>query len=634
MDWRTKYGIDSFDENLINENKILKEKLEKTFLEPEIDKNLSTTTPDQKVLYDDNAFMSVNDVFFNDGTNSRKASDNIPLWRRMSTNSIYVRYAMEQIINEAIVCDGRKDPIKLDFIEGSKLKENTKKRINYEWEYLKNKVLKVKQNMHTHFKLWYSDGIIIFENIYNNDKMRDGIRKVKVIDPMGLTYGHRDFKNLKSNKVNKKKVWYYDKNSIVNSAVVGNGAGFANLFNPFDYSINDKEIYFEDEQISFATSDIFDSITGSYLSYLNFAVRPLNQLFAVENAFVVFALTRSTDKIVYYVDVGNLPEPKAKAKIQEIARDNSTTQKYDSSKGSIVDAPDKIKLTNEIYLARRNGTKGTEIDSLSASNVNLGDVAILTYLKDNLDTSLFMPRSRRNKDYKFNLGYAKEVDYEELAFYKMILKLRSLFTQSYIDILGKHLISKNIVTQREWEDEVQGDIIIVFNDNNDYERMKYIYDLQEKVAMIDQIFSYVKLPADANEKLDIFDIKNDILKKILQYSDAEIADWEKRMNEIKSAEVDNPENSNIENQNQDQENIETDSDADYTGYQTEDLIDIYKRQLNEEKPKLSGSIEFKDLQGFESFFEYLKENDEVVVKKDGKVTNLKWKISNGELVEV
>ena len=612
------------DDEIYNLEHSLNEKFKKVFLKDKEGKtDFTDTTPPEKIIMDDDgSFMSVNDVFMNDPSYQRKASDNIPLWRRMTSNSIYVRYAIEQIINESIICDGRTAPLKLDFDINSKLLETTKTKIIKEWNYLASKVLNIKQNLTNHFKLWYSDGIIVFENVYNNDHINSGIKKVKVIDPNGLVYGNRNFKNTKK-KVTNKKCWFYDKAGSVGNLSLNN-SGILNIFNPFDYNTSNQEIFFENEQISYATSDIYDSTTGTYLSYLNFAVRPLNQLFAVENAFVVFALTRSTDKLVYYIDVGNLPEPKVKARIHEIARENSTQAKYDSSKGSVIDSPDKIKLTNELYLARRNGTKGTEVTNLSASNINFGDISVLQYLKDNLDTSLFMPRSRRNKDYKFQLGYAKEVDYEELAFYKFVLKLRSLFILAYRDILKKHLISKSIITEKEWDEEVQNDVMFIFNDNNDYERMKYIYDLQEKIAMIDNISAYVKLKPEDQDKITLFDIKHDILKKILQYNDDEIAQWEQRIEGQASSEK--PENPTDGTQNSSGYAFPEDDDE-----QEPDLLEIYAKQKG--NLKLSGDLEFKDLDTFGNFFEYLKENDEVVIKRNGKITNVKYKIKDGQLLE-
>jgi len=144
--WRKNYDIAyTEDEKLLIEQK-LNEKLEKEFLKNlHNDNDLSSTAPSDKVLQDDNFFMSVNDTFMsNSGITQRKASENIPLWRRMSINNIYVRYAIEQIINECIVNDGRTDPIKLDFSPSCTLKDITKKRITDEWKYLAGKVLKIK----------------------------------------------------------------------------------------------------------------------------------------------------------------------------------------------------------------------------------------------------------------------------------------------------------------------------------------------------------------------------------------------------------------------------------------------------------------------------------------------------------
>jgi len=56
---------------------------------------------------------------------------------------------------------------------------------------------------------------------------------------------------------------------------------------------------------------------------------------------------------------------------KETSIKNLSLNKYDSSTSSVIDSPDKIKLTKEIYLAHRNGTKGSNlVECIKYKDVN------------------------------------------------------------------------------------------------------------------------------------------------------------------------------------------------------------------------------------------------------------------------
>ena len=553
------------------------------------------------------------------------ASSQIELWRRLSVNNLDVQYAVEQIVNDAVLCNGTTVPIKIDFLENSvNFSDKIKEQINDEWDYLSTKVLKLHKNIYTHFKTWYIDGCMFFENIYQTDRMKDGIIKVKLINPLGLKYGEREFKKKNKNISYKKNVWHYDLGSSQSTGSMS-GAGFLNIFsNVYNSGVGsnfigtNKESYYDREQISYSATDLYDYDGGCYLSYLNYAVRPLNQLFAIENAFVVFALTRSTDKLVYYIDVGQLPEPKVKAKIQEIIRDNTTKGYYNSSNGSVADAPDKIKLTNEIYLARRNGTKGTEISSLSASNINLGETSILNYLKDNLDKALMLPKSRRAKDKRVSLDFASEIDNDEMIFYKFVVKVRKLFAKVYKDVLGKHLISKDIVTEEEWE-ENEDCVLFIFNETLDVQKTKYLNDLKGKLDAVSYMEQYIK--TENGEELKLFVIE-DVLKNILGYTDKERNEWKTKMQSV----------SGNDNQEEGDDDYDNEIDNAFDEYGNDNQEEEQPQAQNESTLNLTGDVYFKDIDQVKDFAEFLKEDDEIVFKyADGKQKKHKVKeLKNGK----
>ena len=47
------------------------------------------------------------------------------------------------------------------------------------------------------------------------------------------------------------------------------------------------------------------------ISYLHKAIKPLNQLRMIEDATVIYRISRAPERRIFYIDVGNLPKQKA-----------------------------------------------------------------------------------------------------------------------------------------------------------------------------------------------------------------------------------------------------------------------------------------------------------------------------------
>ncbi len=51
---------------------------------------------------------------------------------------------------------------------------------------------------------------------------------------------------------------------------------------------------------------------GMVLSYLNKAIKALNQLRWMEDAIVIYRMARAPERRLFYIDVGNLPKAKGR----------------------------------------------------------------------------------------------------------------------------------------------------------------------------------------------------------------------------------------------------------------------------------------------------------------------------------
>jgi len=61
------------------------------------------------------------------------------------------------------------------------------------------------------------------------------------------------------------------------------------------------------------------SLNGDLVqSYLHKAIKPLNQLRAMEDSLVIYRISRAPERRIFYIDVGNLPTAKAEQYVRDI----------------------------------------------------------------------------------------------------------------------------------------------------------------------------------------------------------------------------------------------------------------------------------------------------------------------------
>ena len=64
------------------------------------------------------------------------------------------------------------------------------------------------------------------------------------------------------------------------------------------------------DSITYCPSGLVDQTKGNVLSYLHKAIKPVNQLRMIEDALVIYRISRAPERRIFYIDVGNLPKIK------------------------------------------------------------------------------------------------------------------------------------------------------------------------------------------------------------------------------------------------------------------------------------------------------------------------------------
>jgi hypothetical protein len=241
----------------------------------------------------------------------------------------------------------------------------------------------------------------------------------------------------------------------------------------------------------------------------------------IEDAVVIYRISRAPERRVFYIDVGNLPKGKAEQYLRDIMIKYRNKVVYDSSTGELRDDRKHMSMLEDFWLPRREGGKGTEITTLPAGQ-NLGELEDVKYFQKKLLQSLNVPLSRLEPQQggMIGLGRTTEVTREEVKFNKFIVRLRNKFSQIFDNALGIQLALKGVCTKEEWQD-IKEDIYYAYKKDNNFTELRDAELLRERVNLLSTVDPF----------LGRYYSNKWVKKNILQMSDEQIEDMEKEMEE-------------------------------------------------------------------------------------------------------
>ena len=438
----------------------------------------------------------------------------ITRYREMS-NHPELESAIDEIINEAITHseDGSVLDINLDNL---KQPETIKKKIIEEFGNVQ-KLLNFKNLADDLFRRWYIDGRIYFQVVVNDKNPKEGIQELRYIDPRKIR---------KVREINK------DKDPKTGAMIIKSIAEY--------YVYNDKGtttqtytagvnqgIRIAPDSVINVNSGMMDAKNTFVISYLHKAIKALNQLRMIEDAVVIYRLSRAPERRVFYIDVGNLPKGKAEQYLRDIMVKYKNKMVYDANTGELRDDRKHLSMLEDFWLPRREGGKGTEITTLPAGQ-NLGQIEDVQYFQKKLLQSLNVPYSRMEPQGGgfASLGRSSEVTRDELKFAKFIVRLRGKFSQLFDHALRTQLALKGICSQDEW-DTFREDIFYDYRKDNNFTELREAELWRERLTSLSMIDPYIgKYFSQTWAK-----------KTILRMSEEEIQEMEKEMDKDGSTEI-------------------------------------------------------------------------------------------------
>ena len=432
----------------------------------------------------------------------------ITRYREMS-NHPELDQAIDDIVNEAITHDisGRTVDIVTDKLNQP---ASIKKKIHEEFENVLQ-MLNFNNLADDLFKRWYIDGRIYFQVVVDEKSPKEGIKELRYIDPRKIRKV-REVKKARDPKSGAQIIESIAEYYIYNDR--------GTTTQTYSAQVN-QGVRIATDSIINVNSGLMDAKNTFVISYLHKAIKPLNQLRMIEDAVVIYRISRAPERRIFYIDVGNLPKGKAEQYLRDVMIKYRNKMVYDASTGELRDDRKHMSMLEDFWLPRREGGKGTEITTLPAGQ-NLGELEDVKYFQKKLLQSLNVPISRLEPQQggMIGLGRSTEVTRDEVKFMKFITRLRNKFSQIFDNALKLQLVLKGVCTQEEWEEFKES---IYY----DYKRDNHFTELQDSELLT----SRLQLLATIDPFLGRYYSSQWVKKNVLQMTDEDIERMDKEMAE-------------------------------------------------------------------------------------------------------
>jgi hypothetical protein len=400
---------------------------------------------------------------------------------RDMTNTPEVDQAVDDIVNEAIVSEPEVDTISIN-LDDIQVSPNVKQAIMQEFNTIL-KLLNFKNQCYEIFRRYYVDGRLYYHAIIDEKNPNEGIKELRYVDPRKI----RKVKEVKKKKDPRTGILMTEK---AGEYFIFSDKGYWNAGNPNfgQTSSSTGGIKIAKDSIVHVTSGLMDTNNTVVLSHLHKAIKVLNQLRTLEDATVIYRISRAPERRIFYIDVGNLPKMKAEQYLRDMMIRHKNKVVYDSSTGEIRDDRKFMTMLEDFWLPRREGNRGTEITTLPGGQ-NLGEMTDVNYFQKKLYRALNVPGSRLEAEQTFNVGRSTEISRDEVKFSKFVNRLRNKFSDLFTKSLEKQLVLKNILTLEEWK-ELANNIKYDYAKDNYFAELKEIEMIRERVSVLRDIDDY------------------------------------------------------------------------------------------------------------------------------------------------
>ena len=304
--------------------------------------------------------------------------------------------------------------------------DNVRKEI--EFLLLHRKMLNLNRYGYVYFKDMIVHGDKFFEIVINPDKPAEGIYKIIPLPPETM-YRIETIKG-----------------KLIEFQQSKEGPDYQALARGDVSQQSDAELS-QSTAIRFAASQVLHMRIGddrrNFYPYgqslIEPARGPAHQLRLMEDAMVVYRLTRAPERRVFYIDVGQLPPFKAEAfmeRLKDQFRKRKTAGNRAATGANLVEERWQPPAQDEDYWVPVRPNANSRIETLPGAQ-NLGEIDDAVYFRNKLFVSLNFPKSYFSSE---DVNATRiTLSAQDVKFARMIERLQSNFEDGILDICERHL---------------------------------------------------------------------------------------------------------------------------------------------------------------------------------------------------
>lgn len=250
------------------------------------------------------------------------------------------------------------------------------------------------------------------------------------------------------------------------------------------------------------------------------AVKPFNQLNTIEDSITMYRIQWGSEKLIFKIDTGMMPKPKAEKHMKDQAKIFSRRVDYNTATGEITNSGRVIGLGEHFFISTSSQSKGSEITRL-ASGENISNIEDVKYFKRNLVNAMKVPPGRitalAGDGENYGNGKLGEVTQAEVAFARMVQRYQIPF-----DVILTRLFVMVLNTKNDISDDIklEDNFAILFNKANAFQNYIDAEVLKTNLGTFDSMMKHVKTKENPGGVLS----QTYAMRKGLRMSDSEMSE--------------------------------------------------------------------------------------------------------------
>lgn len=222
------------------------------------------------------------------------------------------------------------------------------------------------------------------------------------------------------------------------------------------------------------------------------AIKPFNQLNSIEDSVTMYRIQWGSEKLVFKIDTGMMPKPKAEKHMKDQAKLLSRRVDYNTGTGEVANVGRVIGLGEHFFISTSSQSQGSEITRLQGGD-NIGNIEDVKYFKRNLVNAMKVPPGRitalQGDGENYSNGKIGEVTQAEVSFARMVqryqIPLQTIITKLFVMVLN---------TKNEIDDSVkiEENFGVIFEKTNSFQNYINSEVLNLNLDTFDKMMKWVK----------------------------------------------------------------------------------------------------------------------------------------------